>query len=242
MDMEPTLSVRQSLMGDLREVQFSFEMDGEHVPGLMYLPTETEAPVPLVLIQHPGMGSKEDYFVAEVGRMWARHGWACAGLDAPRHGDRRDYDPMSLFRDKSQYPAITARFALEVSAAIDLLAAEFPIDLARLGFVGYSLGSMLGVRAVAEDGRFKAAAFCLVGEGGLVGSVSGEDSAAAKLGKVAVRVVGKLQDELIPRAATEALYAAIPGEKEIKWLPGGHYEIGPDVIQAAGDWLVQKLK
>ena len=188
------------------------------------------------------MGSKEDYFVAEVGRQWARRGWACAGLDAPRHGDRRDYDPMSLFRDKSSYPAITAAFAREVTTAISLLGAEFPLDLARLGFVGYSLGSMLGVRAVAEDGRFKAAAFCLVGEGGLVGSVADDDSAVAKLGAVAVRVVGKLQDELISRAATEALYGAIPGEKEIRWLPGGHYEIGPEVIKLAGDWLVEKLK
>lgn len=229
-------------MGDLREVLFSFELDGETVPGLMYLPAETEAPIPLVLLQHPGLGSKEDYFVADAAKQWARRGWACAGLDAPRHGDRRNYDPMSLFRDKSQYPAITAAFAREVSTAIDLLAEEFPMDLSRLGFVGYSLGSMLGIRAVAEDGRFKAAAFCLVGEGGLVGNVDGEDGVATKLGSVAVRIVGKLQDELIPRAATEALYNAIPGEKDIKWLPGGHYEIGPDVIKAASDWLVEKLR
>jgi len=25
------------------------------------------------------------------------------------------------------------------------------------------------------------------------------------------------------------------------WLPGGHFEIGPDVIKAAGDWLKAKL-
>lgn len=240
--MQPTLSVRQSLVGDLREVLFSFDLDGETVPGLMYMPAETVAPIPLVLIQHPGMGSKEDYFVAEVGKLWAQRGWACAGLDAPRHGERRNYDPMSLFRDKSQYPAITAAFAREVHTAIDLLAADFPVDLTRMGFAGYSLGSMLGIRAVAEDGRFKAAAFCLVGEGGLVGEVDGDEGVARQLGNVAVRIVGKASDELIPRAATEALYAAIPGKKEIVWLPGGHYEIGPDVIRAAGDWLATHLR
>ncbi|MEO6398284.1 MAG: hypothetical protein ABIP13_07420 [Tepidiformaceae bacterium] len=240
--MLPTLTVRQSLIGDLREVLFTFELDGELVPGLMYLPAETEAPIPLVFIQHPGMGSKEDYFVAEVGKLWALRGWACAGLDAPRHGERRNYDPMSLFRDKSQYPAITAAFARELHTAIDLLAVDFPVDVTRMGFAGYSLGSMLGIRAVAQDGRFKAAAFCLVGEGGLVGEVGGDAGFAGRMKDVAVRVVGKASDELIPRAATEALYAALPGRKEIVWLPGGHYEIGPDVIKAAGDWLAQELR
>jgi predicted esterase len=52
-----------------------------------------------------------------------------------------------------------------------------------------------------------------------------------------VRIVGKLHDELIPRAATEALYNALPGQKEITWLPGGHFEIGPDVVRAAGEWI-----
>jgi fermentation-respiration switch protein FrsA (DUF1100 family) len=103
------------------------------------------------------------------------------------------------------------------------------------------MGSMLGLPAVAIDGRFKAAVFCLVGEGGLAGAASGSTSYVAKLGRVAVRVVGKTHDELIPRESTEALYEALPGDKDIVWLPGGHFEIGPDVIKAAGEWLKEHL-
>ena len=103
------------------------------------------------------------------------------------------------------------------------------------------MGSMLGLPAVARDGRFKAAAFCLVGEGGLVGEAEGPDSDIARLKDVAVRVVGKLQDELIPREKTEALYKALPGTKDIRWLPGGHFEIGPDVVKLAEEWLLAKL-
>jgi predicted esterase len=62
-----------------------------------------------------------------------------------------------------------------------------------------------------------------------------------KLSSVAVRIVGKAQDELIPRERTEALYNALEGEKDIRWLPGGHFEIGPDVIRAAEEWLRAKL-
>jgi len=228
-------------MGNLREVQFWFHQGTEHVPGLLYLPIEHADPMPFVLIQHPGMGSKEDYFVAEVARAWARRGWICGGLDAPLHGERASADPMSLFRNPDRYPEIRAQFAAEVSTMLDLLCERFPIDMSRVGFVGYSMGSMLGIPAVARDGRFKAAAFCLVGEGGLAGAVDGPDADIPLLKGVATRVVGKLQDQLIPRERTEALYNALPGKKDIRWLPGGHFEIGPDVIKLAEEWLLAEL-
>jgi dienelactone hydrolase len=228
-------------MGELREVQFWFDAGWGQVPGLLYLPNEHAERMPFVLMQHPGMGSKEDYFVAEVARDWARRGWICGGLDAPLHGERASADPMGLFRQPERYPEIRNQFASEVSLMLDLLSENFPVDPARIGFVGYSMGSMLGIPAVARDGRFKAAAFCLVGEGGLVGAVEGPDADVPRLASVATRIVGKLQDQLIPRDKTEALYNALPGEKDIRWLPGGHFEIGPDVIKAAEEWLVAKL-
>ncbi len=235
------LSMQQTLIRDLREIRFSFELDGETVPGLAYLPAAPEGWLPLVLIQHPATSSKDDYFVEEPARTWAQRGWACAGIDAPLHGDRREYDPMRLFKDRSLYPAIAAQFAREVTATIDNLSAEFPIDLSRLAYVGYSMGAMLGVPAIAADGRFKAAALCLVGEGGFVGPATGEGSIIPGLSGVAIRIVAKSNDELVPRAATEALYDALPGPKDIAWFPGGHFEIGPEVIRAAGDWLKERL-
>ncbi|MBK7725859.1 MAG: hypothetical protein IPI33_11650 [Dehalococcoidia bacterium] len=239
--MVDALQTHEMPMGNLREVQFWFHQGAEHVPGLLYLPIEHEDPMPFVLIQHPGMGSKEDYFVAEVARAWARRGWICGGLDAPLHGERASADPMSLFRNPDRYPEIRAQFAAEVSTMLDLLSERFPIDMSRVGFVGYSMGSMLGIPAVARDGRFKAAAFCLVGEGGLAGAVDGPDADIPQLQGVATRVVGKLQDQLIPRERTEALYNALPGKKDIRWLPGGHFEIGPDVIKLAEEWLLAEL-
>lgn len=225
----------------LRTVRFTLEVAGERVPGAAWLPADLDEPAPLVLIQHPATSSKDDYFVADAAQRWAMRGWICAGIDAPMHGERDNFDPMGLFRDRERYPALTAQFANEVTAVIDTLAEHLPVDMTRLGYVGYSMGSMLGVAAVSKDGRFKAAAFCLVGEGGLVGAATGEGSYVPGLRGVAVRIVAKTSDELIPRAATEALYEALPGEKDIVWLPGGHFEIGPNVIEAAGDWMKRWL-
>ncbi len=235
------LHVRENLIDGLREIHFDLTVDGERVPGLLLMSSSEDSRQPLVLIQHPGMSSKDDYFVRDVGIAWAKRGWACAGIDAPLHGERDVHDPMALFRSPERFPAIRAQFAREVSATVDALAEDFPIDPTRLGFVGYSLGSMIGLAAVARDGRFKVAAFGLVGEGGLAGDASGEESDVPRLEAVAVRIIGKAQDQLIPRAATEALYAALPGEKDIVWLPGGHFEIGPDVVKAAEEWIHRHL-
>lgn len=234
-------SATEDLVGGVREVRFFVKVAGESVPGLVCLPAESPEPMPFVLMQHPGMGSKDDYFVRDIAMAWAKRGWACGGIDAPLHGDRAEHNPMTLFREPDRYPELRAQFAAEVTATLDALAAALPIDLARLGFIGYSLGSMLGIPAVARDGRFKVAAFCLVGEGGIAGSAQGEGSDIAKLAHVAVRIVGKTDDQLIPRVATEALFAALPGEKDLVWLPGGHFEIGPDVVRAAGDWIAARI-
>jgi predicted esterase len=149
---------------------------------------------------------------------------------------------MAMLRDRDRFGELARQFAGEVAAAIDGIAGGYPIDPARLGYVGYSLGSMLGLVALAEVGRFKTAALCLIGEGGLVGAAEAEGSPVGKLGGVAVRVVGKMQDEFFSKEATEALFDALPGpEKDLLWLPGGHFEIGPDVIKAAEQWLERTL-
>ncbi|MCC6382296.1 MAG: hypothetical protein IT304_07290 [Dehalococcoidia bacterium] len=232
---------REEDLGGLREVRFSLEVGDERVPGLLVYPPDPAAPLPLVLVEHPATSSKDDYFVRDMALRWAGHGWACGGIDAPFHGERETYDPLRLFREPEAFPGLREQFARELKATVDALAARYLVDLGRLGYVGYSMGSMLGLTAVADDGRYRAAAFCLVGEGGLAGPASGPGSAAGRLGTVAVRVVGKLNDELIPRAATQALYDALPGEKDLLWLPGGHFEIGPDVIVAAEQWLRRHL-
>jgi dienelactone hydrolase len=235
------MHVREDLIGDRREARYSLTVGGESVPGLLILPSSEEGPLPLVFLQHPATSSKDDYFVRDVALRWAQRGWAVGGIDAPLHGERANYDPMALLRDRARYPAVADQFASELSAVIDALAAHFPVDTARMAYIGYSMGSMLGIPAVARDGRFRAAAFCLVGEGGLAGPATGVGSDVPALAEVAVRIVGKLGDELISREATEALYAALPGKKDIVWLPGGHFEIGPDVIRAAEEWIRQYL-
>ena len=96
-----------------------------------------------------------------------------------------------------------------------------------LGYYGYSLGAMLGVPAVAGDGRFRAAVFAAAGNGGAERGGGGRRAAtSAGLGDVAVRVIAKERDEVVSPDATMELYAGLPGEKDLVTLPGGHFAIG----------------
>lgn len=224
--------------GGLRDVRFRH---GE-TPGRLWLPDGEDEPLPLVLIQHPGMSSKDDAIVAGPARAWATtHRWACLGLDAPGHGERAVGDPFAALRDPEQATAMAAQFAGEVRDAIDALTERYPVDTARLGYYGYSLGAMLGVPAVAGDGRFRAAVFAAAGTGPLSGPGGGEGSHLAALADVAVRVIAKEQDEIVAPESTMELYAGLPGQKDLVTLSGGHFAIGDDVVGSAEQWLAAKL-
>ena len=92
--------------GQLIRVELRLTVGEQTVPALFFVPREEGDPMPLVLIQHPATGSKDDYFVADIARMWASRGWICGGFDAPFHGDRVPNDPMSIFRDRDSYPQL----------------------------------------------------------------------------------------------------------------------------------------
>ncbi len=240
--MPEAFEASEAERGGLVEVRFTLAVSGETVPGRLWLPGGASGPVPLVLIQHPGMSSKDDPIVAEPARAWAAaHGWACLGLDAPGHGERASADPLSALRDPEAAGALATQFAAEVSAVLDEITARYPLATTGLGYYGYSLGAMLGVPAVASDGRFRAAVFAAVGTGALSGPAEGAGSHLAALGDVAVRVIAKAQDELISGEATAALFAGLPGEKDLVTLPGGHFAVGPEVAGAAEEWLAAHL-
>ena len=227
--------------GGLRDVRLRLEGAGEAVPARLWLPRGEEAR-PLVLIQHPGMSGKDDAIVAGPARDWARaHGWACLALDAPGHGERASADPLAALRDPERAAALADRFAAEARAVVDAVAERYAVDAARLGYYGYSLGAMLGVAVVAGDGRYRAAVLAAAGEGPLSGPATGPGSRLPALASVAVRLIAKEGDELIAREATDALFAGLPGEKDLLTLPGGHFAIGDDVTRAAEAWLAARL-
>ncbi len=224
----------------LRQIHFNLKIGPENIPGLLQLP-EGEGPFPLVFVQHPGLSSKDELYISGTAKTWAKkYSWACVALDAPGHGERAIENPLAALNDEYKAKVLSEQFSVEVTATINILAKEYPINLKEIGYWGFSLGALLGVQACALDQRFKAIVLAAAGVSPLTGKFT--EDVHKGLHTTAVLLLAKTDDEIISRSSTKILFENIQcRRKELRWLPGGHFMIGGDVITAGEEWLLEEL-
>ena len=234
------INMTEQNVAGLRRVRFQIKVDKEIVPGLLQIP-DKKGPFPLVFVQHPGLASKDEMYISGTAKKWAeQYGWACAALDAPGHGERALENALDVLRDTEKASLMSKQFAKEITATIDTLANSFPINMNAIGYWGFSLGALLGVQACALDKRFRASVLAAAGTGPLTGQLT--DDVLKGLQETAILMLAKTEDEVIPRDSTESLFADIKcRRKELRWLPGGHFMIGGDVITEGETWLNEEL-
>jgi dienelactone hydrolase len=173
------------------------------------------------------------------------------GPREPKGGERRGnrlprQDLESAFASMRQS-------VMDVRRAGDWLASRRGVEPSRIGLVGISLGSIVGSLALGVDDRFGRSVF-FIGGGDVPAVVfhGSKETAAARdrlveegwsvdrlreawkdaepltfAGRVRpeeVLLVNAESDEVIPRACTERLHAAMGGP-ELRWFAGGHYAL-----------------
>src|SRR5690242_8045856 len=100
--------ISEEISEGVSERLFELDVNGETVPGALWVPTDATGPRPLVLMGHGGTQHKKVDTLLARARRYVRHlGYAVAAIDAPGHGDR-----------------ITAEEQAERSAAIQRRIAE----------------------------------------------------------------------------------------------------------------------
>ncbi|MBV8880359.1 MAG: alpha/beta hydrolase family protein [Planctomycetaceae bacterium] len=142
---------------------------------------------------------------------------------------------------------------LDVRRAGDWLARRPDVEPSRIGLVGISLGAVVGSLAAGVDDRFGRCVF-LIGGGDLPAIVwnGSRETAEAKarlekdgftveqlrerwkdvepltfasrVRPQEILLINAEADEVIPKACTERLRAAM-GDPEVRWFPGGHYAL-----------------
>jgi dienelactone hydrolase len=140
-----------------------------------------------------------------------------------------------------------------------VLTATPGVDPARIGFVGFSLGGMLGTVFAAQEPRIRAAAIVIAGsfahsrywERGESPDERARRRAAAEAtdpaffaAAIAPRpflMVNTVDDPLFPRAAVETLFAAAREPKELRWHPGTHHEWGAGIYKDVFSFLQRSL-
>lgn len=245
-------------------------VDGPHepVPGRLTVPDGVPQPEALVLLGHGGGGGKDQArFGALAARFCAELEAAVLVLDGPAHGERlpKIDDPVERFRAGRLAlvdPEMPARFAAEHRAAVDQLR-ERGMGAGPLLYAGFSMGTLLGVPAVAHLGEVAAAVFgvggvpAVGGVGQLVRAVAGEAAGAVvdELDDAALRgrivleaaarvprttqvlMVNTTRDVVFPIDHAFKLFDAFTCPKRIAFWEGGHTDLGSEAIGLAIDFL-----
>jgi uncharacterized protein len=137
--------------------------NGEQVPALLNIPLNAKAPYPCIIAQHGYSSRKEDNVIFAL--TVARLGYAMFSIDAQYHGERkvRGKDIFSI--DIGNDTQAIVQTIIDLRRAIDYLQSRKDIDPDRIGYVGVSMGAILGTIFSGVDSRVKAP-ILIVGGGG----------------------------------------------------------------------------
>ena len=208
----------------------------QRVSAVLTIPAGATKP-PVIFVQHGYGDSKAVDYVQWPTVFLVAQGYAVISIDSQYHGERARKDRrQELFDPRSA--AMRDAFVqtvVDLRRAVDLLRARDDVDGQRIGYLGMSMGAMLGAVFCGIDDRVKAAGL-VVGGGGL-GRILGnkpESAAGTNLkiidpayysGMISPRpllMINGREDHTVPPAAAQALFDAAREPKRIEWYEGGH--------------------
>jgi uncharacterized protein len=232
--------------------------DGGSVTGLLFDPVTRSSLRPGIVLMH-GMPGNARVMVAQA-QLLAQFGAVVIAIDAPFA--RRGGSPMQFTtQDRTEQ----IQLIKDLQRAVDVLRALPNVDDERIAYLGFSYGGAMGALFVGIERRLKAAVL-VVGDGGLVSHSSGPEdfsfmaslSCATRLDWF--RAMGPIEpirfiphasptplllqngrlDNLVPVADAEALHAAAPDPKTIRWYAAGH-GLNLQAVWDRHDWLHEQI-
>ncbi len=212
--------------------------EGRRVPGLVLVPEDAQGQRPAVLLGHGAGMSKDEPMMLRIARWLVRlEGWAVTLIDGPVNGERRSGDGTDVGRKarealirRETYHEMTVDWQRTVDAC-----GELPnVGNERIAYLGFSMGTVLGVPAVASEARIRCAAFAV---GGILGDQPNLLSdAAAQITRPTLQI-NQSEDELFSREAAFRLFDALAGPKRIIFHPGLHSGIPREGMERVREFL-----
>ena len=223
--------------------RFRVDYDSVHdqrVPAILALPASQRRRMPVVILVHGSGGDKDTSYIQWASEALTSRGFATFSIDTQYHGDRARKGRSGEIHLPDSYTMRDGwiQSVVDLRRAVDYLRTRPEIDGARIGYLGFSQGAMLGAVLGGVEERIRC--FCLaVPGGGLVDLVKNIDRYPALKARWPVHVtpellnrveaiaavtdpiyfVGRIAprplliivadyDEIIPPAASQALIAA----------------------------------
>ncbi len=127
-----------------RREKVSFLSLGQRIQGLLQLPTEEDAPYPVLIVSHGAGEFKENYI--ELAEYLGQRGIATLMLDMHGHGES----------EGPEYCIQMKEWVCDIQAAISLIEQREDLDNHRVAAFGLSSGGTAILEAAVVDPRLKA--------------------------------------------------------------------------------------
>lgn len=220
---------------------------GQRVPALLGLPKVGVKPFPLLMVQHGLGGDKNVEYVRLPALELAKAGYATLRVDAHSHGERligQGGDAMARVFSMVQDGG-WAQSIVDLRRGLDYCASRDDLDMTRVGYMGVSMGAIMGGVLCGVDDRIDAAALLLGGSLGVLlpGFFDHIDPAnyiAAFAPRPLLMLNGK-QDPLITPAAAQKLFDAAKEPKKIVWYETAHTLPPEEAVKEVSAFLVQHV-
>lgn len=244
----------------------------QRVPAVFIVPKGKEGEkLPCVILMH-GLGGDKNMFKMMWGTLTSA-GYALFAIDAQYHGERKPKDPVQIF---GVHPYLTrdalTQTVIDLRRAVDFLATRNEIDPQRIGYLGASMGGIIGSMFAGVDTRVQAPILLVAGgnwkilmeQSTLPNVAEGREkrleqaSAALKIldpidpvhwvGKISPRPVLFINgdgDTVVPVASNKALHEAAKEPKQVVWYKGPHVPPPtelPSLLSVIMNWLNTHLQ
>jgi dienelactone hydrolase len=261
-DVNASLNLKKTVGSTSNGVEMSSisfnSPDGGSVTGLLFDPVTRSSLRPGIVLMHglPGNASS----MAGLGQQLAEQGAVAIAIDAPF--SRRAGQPV---RFTTEDRAEQIQLIKDLQRAVDVLRSRPNVDDERIAYLGISYGGAMGALFVGIEHRIKAAVL-VVGDGGLVSHFTGPEdftfmaslSCSVRLNwfrdmvpiepirfiahasPTPLLLQNGLLDNLVPTADAQALQAAAPASKTLRWYNAGH-GLNQQAAFDRHDWLHQEI-
>jgi dienelactone hydrolase len=206
--------------------------NGQRVPALLAIPKTGGKPFPLIMVQHGLGGSKDVDYIRLPALALAKAGYATLRIDAHSHGERAPADGaqdtvarvLGMVQSGGWEQSI-----VDMRRGLDYCATRDDIDMERVGYMGVSMGAIMGGVLCGVDDRIDAAVLMLGGSlaplgGFMPGLLDAIDPAnyIANFAPHPLLMLNGKQDPLITPVAAQQLYDAAKDPKRIVWYDTTH--------------------
>jgi dienelactone hydrolase len=216
--------------------------EGRRVPGLVLTPEGADEPRPAIMLGHGAGGGKDELRMLQIARwLVRREGFAVAILDGPVHGERAQAGASDVglyarqaLAERETYEAMAADWRATVDACGELS----NVGNERVAYLGFSMGTVLGVPTVASEPRVRCAVFAI---GGIFAERATFMHGAASSIAVPVLMINQSEDEIFSRESTFRLYDALSGPKRVFFYPGLHTGVPREAMEQVRGFLHAQL-